>query len=179
MSEEYITSVNNCSLIEQEKAPNSTPMLNEARPINRLIGVSVMSYETSTSTRVQKIEDYQQAEIRRFQAEIARIEKAPLFDRREGKKELIFALNVNHKCITERISWLLAGHYGAGAYYSFKRMSKRHNRRAWLLINMAALEFNSPTRFTVEAWNGLTSIQQDNLNRAIDEHIREFDREQE
>lgn len=81
--------------------------------------------------------------------------------------------------VAERVSWLLDGSYGQGAYIQANEVArnKRMNRVAWLTQVTGALEWGSPFRMTAAAWHKLTPEQKRRLDaavsRVLEAHLRE------
>ena len=100
---------------------------------------------------------------------IGEIEKAPIADRKAAKAEWKDALT-DPALITERIEWLLAGHYGKGSHMiacQILAMNKRANKVAGLAQMIAALEWSCPAKMARDAWKELTTAQQSAVNDAI------------
>lgn len=97
-------------------------------------------------------EQYIANEIRRFHLEMVEKEKLPLEDRKLSRKLLTESLN-DPKTLPhfiQSVSWLINGSYGQGAYYAFRRLTRRMNRRAWLFNTVACLEYSCPFKFSCE-----------------------------
>lgn len=73
--------------------------------------------------------------------------------------------------ILQRCEWLLGGSYGAGAYYTFRQLTPRMNRRAWLFNTIHALEWDLTQRQAAKIWHALTPHAQTLLNAGLDKAI--------
>lgn len=112
---------------------------------------------------------YHANEIALFRKELAQAEKA---DSREGTKHFARALAEEPELVAERIDWLLAGHYGQGAYLeAHKAIRGRSNAPAWLTQVIGALEWETPFRSTRAAWNKLSPAQKSSLARHVNQVI--------
>lgn len=103
------------------------------------------------------------------------IERAPLADRREARTEWAEALKTP-ALIRERVEWLLDGCYGKGAYdraHEIRNGSARMNKTAQLGQLIAALEWQCPSAFAREAWNGLAFEEQLAVTEAIQEAMKQ------
>jgi len=117
--------------------------------------------------------EYQIRETDLLWAQIARIEKAPLSDRREARADYLAALNVPG-LIAERVAWLIAGHYGYGAALTAARTLKAHastNKVARLAHLVAALDHNCPANFATKAYYNLSAERQAAVNAEIQAEI--------
>lgn len=102
------------------------------------------------------------------------IERAPLAERREARTEWAKALR-DPALIRQRVEWLMDGCYGKGAYdraHEIVKSSARNNKTAQLGILIAALEWQCPSAFAREAWNGLTFEEQLAVTEAIQEAMK-------
>ena len=124
--------------------------------------------------------DYIQQERMQLLRQLAGIESAPLVDRREARTEYTQAMRETPEIIAERVSWLLDGHYGRGAYaLSHEIAQSRGNRVAGLAQLIAQLEWQCPAAFAREAWRRLSPIEQGAVNVAVAGVIVAWLREQE
>lgn len=101
---------------------------------------------------------YLERESREYIRQIRAVETAPLSERNDCAREFKAAMR-DSKQVSERIRWLLAGHYGKGAQVQALRtlaMNKGANKVASLSIMIAALEWQCPARLAVKAWKELT-----------------------
>ena len=122
-------------------------------------------------------EQYVTNEIRLFHKDLNEIEKLPLHERRENRDSFKQTLEQNVELFIERVSWLLNGSYGQGSFLTFEQMTKRMNRRAWLFVTTAALEWRVPNKFARDVWNKLDTDLQAAINRMLDEVIEEHESE--
>jgi len=110
-----------------------------------------------------------------FHADLRRIEKAPLADRKEGTVNFADAMAHNPVLVAERVGWLLDGSYGKGAYDAAHEVIRtpRMNRVSWLGSAIGALEWRSPQRATAAAWHKLSAAQKAALHKAIEREIQD------
>lgn len=120
-------------------------------------------------------EQYRQAEINRHCAEISHILEQSKADRTESMNELISILLTSRDHFYTSVEHLLAGNYGAGAYYSFCKLSKRMNRAAWLFNTVAALEYRVPDIYARKVYKNLNPEIQDAINSKLAEMIAAHD----
>lgn len=113
-------------------------------------------------------EEYDKRERDEAFARTMEIERAPLADRREARKEWAEAMR-DPELVAERISWLLAGHYGYGQMQQAKAAlaNKRLNREAALTQLVARYEWLCPGNFARDAWNDLTRAEQKAISAAV------------
>lgn len=121
--------------------------------------------------------EYDWAEIKRFQNDVAEIEKSPLQDRKDGMNALDDRIKYGLDEYLKRFDWLLSGDYGYGVLADYNRCTKRMNRRAWLFINLAILECRTSNKYARDIWNSLDKTIQDKINAYLDECIEAHDLE--
>jgi len=116
---------------------------------------------------------YRHHEAALFNADLRRIETAPLADRQAARTEFAAALRDSPELVATRIDWLLNGSYGAGAYHAAQEVAAnvRTNRAAWLCQTIAALEWQCPAEFARQAWKTLTPPQKATLAALIGEEL--------
>ena len=102
---------------------------------------------------------------------------APLPERREARKEWAYSLDKEAETIGERVSWLLAGNYGKGAYdYARECLARpRMNHVAILSQLVAALEWHCPGAFARVAWSRLSKAQKQAVDGAIGKAIESME----
>lgn len=99
--------------------------------------------------------------------QIARVESAPLVDRRAGRDSLAEALTVPG-LIEERLRWLFEGCYGYGAMMKAREIAaSKLNRPAALMQLLGAVEWQCPGSMTRALFNAMTPADQQALNTAI------------
>ncbi len=115
---------------------------------------------------------FEQAERRRFLAELEQVEKAPLSDRKDGRTAYTEALQTP-ELVAERIGWLLNGSYGQGSYCAALQVigNPRQNVQAWLGQTIAAIEWHCPANFARAAWCALSDAQKAALAKLIQVEI--------
>lgn len=118
---------------------------------------------------------YHIAEIKRHNKEIDEISNDTLIERRESETQFIKVLLFSHDQFLHSIELILNGSYGSGCYYSFMRLSKRSNRRAWLFNTAACLEYRVPMRAACRVWNNLSPDIQNDINAELDKMIEAHD----
>ena len=98
---------------------------------------------------------------------IARVESAPLVDRRAGRDSLAEALTVPG-LIEERLRWLFEGCYGYGAMMKAREIAaSKLNRPAALMQLLGAVEWQCPGSMTRALFNAMAPADQQALNTAI------------
>ena len=107
------------------------------------------------------------------------VESAPLADRKEAQADWIDAMINCPETVSERVSWLIDGNYGAGSYSRALQIvqNKRMNRVAALAQMIAALEWRCSNVFARSAWNKLTAEQQNKVNGLIMAEIEHWEEE--
>ena len=121
--------------------------------------------------------DYIMREIARFHANIARINSQTLADRRAARADAIRDLCAYPGLLEERASWLVAGHYGAGAQFAFRALSNRANRRAWLFSHTLAIDWGVSSAHARSIWRDLDPGIQARINDELDRAMREDEEE--
>jgi hypothetical protein len=122
-------------------------------------------------------EQYRQAEINRHTQDIARTLTQSKADRTEAMNAFVVELLTNRDHFYQSVEFLLCGNYGAGAYYSFCKLSTKMNRLAWLFITVAALEYQVPNVYARKVWKNLNPDIQAKINRHLSIMIAKHDRE--
>ncbi len=105
---------------------------------------------------------YKNRERGMLNAEIDRLEKLPLAERREGREAWAAAMTHDWPAIRERVTWLLHGHYGYGAMAEAHRAltaghSTNYSARIGQLV--AALEWSCAPSEARKAWKSIEHIQ--------------------
>lgn len=120
--------------------------------------------------------EYHAQERARFHADIMRVERAPLVERRAARTEWMGALH-DPEMIGERVGWMLNGSYGKGAYDAAREIlaRPRMNVIAWMSITIAALEWGCPAAFAREAWSKLSQVERDKVDLAIRQAIKSME----
>ena len=124
---------------------------------------------------------YEQAEVALFSRQILDIAAAPLADRKEARTEWGTVMREQPDTVAERIDWILAGHYGQGAYIMARRVAgnKRLNRAACLAHMVAALEWACPAPAASAEYNTLNQAEREAIDSAIAGIISAWEQEQE
>lgn len=121
---------------------------------------------------------YDMQERARFAFELLEVERASLQERREARLDWETVLREHPEIVAERASWLLAGNYGQGAYIAAQewilRCNARRNRRAWLGIAVAALEWRCPSKYARQAYLGLSEAERIEVDRRMDAVIARY-----
>jgi hypothetical protein len=114
-------------------------------------------------------------ELDEFHADLQKVEKAPLQDRKESAAEFAKDLKTAPELIAERVGWLLNGSYGKGSYDAMRAMldRPRMNHGAVLVQTIGALEWHAARAGVVAAWKKLTAREQAHLKKLIDTEIRD------
>lgn len=107
-------------------------------------------------------------------ADIARVEKAPLAERKASAEEFYRDMKQDPALIAERIDWLLEGHFGEEAYRHAREVlgRPRMNREAWLIQTIGTLEWSSPQRFSILAWKKLSPPEKARLHTEIQKVLK-------
>ncbi len=127
--------------------------------------------------------DYEMREAQLFHAKLNAVDCQSLHDRKDARARFLESVTqpaTEHtrsgpELIRERCSWLIDGSYGYGAMKAFERLSKRVNRRAWLFVTVAALEWQCPNKFAREVWKGLPLDVQEQINQGLDTLLSAID----
>lgn len=128
------------------------------------------------------MESQQQYEMREragFYNDMRRVSSQPLADRRESRSTFAGVMATDPEVIAERIGWIINGSYGRGAYVVGREVlsKKRMNRPAWFVQTVAALEWQCPPDFAVDAWKKLTPSQKAKLDAAVKKELASAERE--
>ena len=128
-------------------------------------------------TRQQRIDEYDQHEVRMTQRKLDALDKQPLADRKEARREFKAAMASNPNLVANRIDWMLDGNYGRGPYVMARQvmgMTSRANKAAMLTQMIAGLDWSCPDRFARTAYKKLTQEQQDLLTSKVQTIIDEW-----
>lgn len=126
-----------------------------------------------TPTRIPTEAQYLAREADRLYRQLQEVENAPLQDRREARAEYAQALG-DIPLLIQRLEWLLEGCYGKGAHVQAWRIvngTTRSNKPAQLALLLAALEWQCPRAFAVDAWKTYTNDRQAEITKAIEATI--------
>lgn len=124
-------------------------------------------------------DDYETREIQRYLAEVARIRKAPLAERKENAAAFLNALATDPALVAERVGWLLSGNYGQGAALKAHQVaaSPRMNRPAALSLMTGELEWHAPEdlvrRGTRKLPPGALERASKLVQKEIDDYLKE------
>lgn len=121
--------------------------------------------------------EYETNENKRYHAQIAEIEKAPLSERKEASADFYNAMRDNPTLVAEHIGWLLDGNYGYGAMQVARRVAHaggRTNKSYHLGPMIAALDWQCPARMAVAAWKKLSPSEKAKLETAIKSEIKSY-----
>ena len=113
---------------------------------------------------------YQANEIMRAQRELQRVERAPLFERQQGRDSYQGYLQQQPERIADEVDHILAGNYGHGFYLMAWRAldeSPRMNHPALFGQWVANRCWGCSAAFARQAWNKLTKAEQQAVNTAI------------
>lgn len=84
---------------------------------------------------------YEAREIDRHLAEMHNLEKCSLAHKRDAKAKFLDAIVSDPELIAERVDWLLAGHYGHGAYLLAHKQVSTEAAVEGLLMMIAQCEW--------------------------------------
>ena len=120
---------------------------------------------------------YENRERGMLNAEIDRLEKLPLAERREGREAWASAMTRDWPAIRERVTWLLHGHYGYGAMAEAHRAltaghGTNYNARIGQLV--AALEWSCAPSEARKAWKSSGHTIQGMVTEAIELGIEDW-----
>lgn len=120
---------------------------------------------------------YENRERGMLNAEIDRLEKLPLAERREGREAWASAMTHGWPAIRERVTWLLHGHYGYGAMAEAHRAltaghGTNYNARIGQLV--AALEWSCAPSEARKAWKSSGHTIQGMVTEAIELGIEDW-----
>ena len=115
------------------------------------------------------MDDCEMRERGRYVADLERVAGLPLVDRQENRETFRRDCETSPALVCERIGWLLNGSYGYGSHAAARQvLGSRMNKRAWLFVTIAALEWQVPNGFARQVWNGLSAEAQRAINSGID-----------
>lgn len=128
---------------------------------------------------MQTEQEYAAREAAEFRRQLAEVEHATLADKREARDEWVRAMRETPQIVAERVSWLIDGCYGKGAYDVARVVlgRPRSNRVAWFGQTIAALEWGCPMVWAMRAWSKLSETEQAAVNGAILAVIRQAEAE--
>jgi hypothetical protein len=124
---------------------------------------------------------YDLAEIARLNTQLEAVERAPLSERKEARRDYFKTLgcSAGPEIIARRIGWLLQGDYNHGAKLAARRIVETHgNQAAQLRQLLAAVEYHCPAAFARGAWCKLAPARQKTVNEEITMAIAEWRMEQ-
>lgn len=122
-------------------------------------------------------DEYHIQEMSRFFRKMARVERAPLRERQEARKEWLEALDCPPE-IARNVLLVLNGIYGyAEQQRALAIIQERENRIAAMSLLLAALDHNCPNAFTRGAFLSLSPEKQIAVNSAIRSAIDEYQQE--
>ena len=119
--------------------------------------------------------EYEFNEIKRFNGELARIEHAPLHERKEDREKLYAELVENPEYFLSACDMFIAGNYGAGSYYALGRLTGKHNRAAWIFCCVSALEYGVSNQFARGIWHKLSKERQNAINESLARKLEVYD----
>lgn len=128
-------------------------------------------------TRTPTQEQYEKREIGIFLFDLSKTEKLSKHEKLEAKAELKDLLETpcDINAFTNNVDYLVTGSYGAGAQIVYRTLSKRQNRKAWLFITMASLNYQVSKYHACKLWNELSTTIQDEINKQIEAIISDND----
>lgn len=131
-------------------------------------------------SQIESQKEYEGREIRSYLKQVDEITKAPLGDRKEAAAKYGEAMAKMPHVVAERVRWLLAGNYGYGSYLKAREVAADRNmNRVAALTNMAAtIEWQCPARMAIDEWKKLTPAQQQTVNTAVAEVLRDWEEEE-
>lgn len=124
---------------------------------------------------------YDQVSAREHYADLEKVKRAPISERRESCAEFTEVMRDNPDLVGERLGWLLEGCYGRGAMQAALHVlatGKNANKVASLNLLIAALEWSCPADMTIRAWKMLTEPQKVALDAAIQRVLQNRKNEQ-
>ena len=111
---------------------------------------------------------------------LEQIEKAPLHERREARKEWTETLRLPD-ILTRNTEWLLHGDYGYGEMQLALKALEEKQKHVHIARLLAAFDDGCPARFAALAWKALTPEEQQAANDAIlagiENHLRHEEEE--
>jgi len=124
--------------------------------------------------------EYEEREIKMYFRQLEGVEKSSKQDRIYGFKSMLETVKNDPAIIAERITWILNGSYGFGAYIMSKRILKETKNPNYHLFHILAhLEYLTSDYYASKIYRSLSKQEQDNLNelvtQEIDEYITELD----
>lgn len=122
--------------------------------------------------------EYHINEITNLTKRIARLELAPLADRKEAMQDAA-SLMRNLPIVARNLEWLLEENYGYAEQYQAQRIAemKRGNRAAQAMQLLAALDCYCPARECVDAWKTLSDAEKEALDKTIIEVLNNYKEE--
>lgn len=116
-------------------------------------------------------QEYEINEARRFAKDLADANRGTLSEKRFAQSEFIESLETDLSHFKTAVRNVIAGNYGYGAYACYRRLSVKMNRRAWLFVTVAALEYGVNSTFARNAWKRLSPELQATIDTVINEAI--------
>lgn len=123
---------------------------------------------------------YHDQQMNRAYNHLEQIEKAPLDERREARKEWTETLKLLD-ILTRNTEWLLGGNYGYGEMQLALKALEKKQKHVYIARLLAAFDDGCPARFAALAWKTLTPEEQQAANMAIlagiENHLRHEEEE--
>ena len=119
-------------------------------------------------TTIPTQREYEQREAQMFADHLHMVEALPVYERREASVEFLDTCQHDAPLVAERVSWLLAGCYGYGAYAASRQMiDSMKNPKPALFYLIASLEWQTGDYYATRCWHTLTEEQCITLNELI------------
>jgi hypothetical protein len=119
------------------------------------------------------IEEYDLREIKRFHGELAEKQKGTAKELKESKDAFKQSLSDNLEHFEDMARCLVDGSFGYGAQSAYKLISARSDRKAWIFITLATLEWNVKQEHARKVWHELDTDLQAAINAILDQVIKQ------
>ncbi len=128
------------------------------------------------STPIPTEKEYAEREAREHYRAVLEVERAPLADRQEARRDYLHAMVETPDVVAQRIWWLLTGVYGYGAQQAALGVLRdgTRNKPAAIGAMIAALEWRCPSRFAAQAFAELNKRQQAKVTKLVQGEIDDY-----
>lgn len=139
----------------------------------------------TTTTRMKTTEEHELEELGKFHLQLKQLKTAQTqHERIENYEELMKVLLEHPEAkasldkFFESADWILQGSYGFGAYkYAMNMIGTRQNKRAWLFMTTAALEWGVDDYYARKLWARLPEATRVMINESLQDLWDECERQ--
>lgn len=152
----------------------------EMKKLERRIAMKEKKNPFPSRRIAMKQKEYEERELREFFAQLKKIEKAPIGERREGYQTLVEAIrskNGVQYLIDDVYGWMLNGSFGFGAYHWFWNIRAKLRTKVIMGFKVALmLNFLTDDRHVVKALKeNIPDLE--GLNKVLIEEMNKYKKE--